>query len=232
MNRRRFLETCGRTVLLASTAPAVLSTAFAQPATPFPRARLINPDGSAFKATTLAPDEYRLFYYPYRSTPCLLIRLGQAKAEPGRFTTATGEEYQWNGGVGPGNAIVAYSAICAHQLAYAKPDASILSYSAKKSAMAGRSGVITCCAHASIYDPAHGAQVIGGPAAGPLAAIALEYDATGDELWAVGVHGGALFQDFFKAYRTDLNSAYGPGKYREFVENGTTVVNVDMAITC
>lgn len=232
MNRRHFLKTCGQAALLAGTGPGLLSRAHGQPVTAFERVRLVNGDGSPFKVSAFGPDEFRLFYYPYRSTPCLLIRLGQAKAEPRRLSTAAGEEYEWKGGVGPENSIVAYSAICAHQLAYAKPDAAILSYNPKKSEMAGRSGVISCCAHASMYDPAHGAQVIGGPASGPLAAIALEYDASQDALWAVGVHGGALFQDFFKAYRGDLNATYGPGRYREPVTATTPVIKVEMAITC
>lgn len=232
MNRRCFLKSCGTTALMAGAMPALLNTAWAQSPVQFERVKLVGPEGAPLKASTLAPDEYFLFHYPYQGTPCFLIHLGQGKAEPCKLSTAEGQEYEWKGGVGPRHAIVAFSAICAHQLAYAREDAAIISYNAGKSEIAGRSGVITCCAHGSIYDPSRGAQVLGGPAPGPLAAIALEYDEKTDELWATAVYGGSLFTEFFKAYRADLNAALGPGRYREPVTGTAPISKITLSIPC
>ena len=52
----------------------------------------------------------------------------------------------------------------------------------------------------------------------------LAYDAASDELSAVGLVGTVLFDDFFKAFRADLNAEYGRGAYREVLKRHTTVL--------
>ena len=108
------------------------------------------------------------------------------------------------GGVGPGAAIVAYSAICAHQLAYPTRQISFIRYRAAASAPHKHAQVIHCCAEHSQYDPADGARVVAGPAPQPLAAILLEHDPKADELFATGTLGGEMFNQFFAKYEMKL----------------------------
>jgi hypothetical protein len=79
-----------------------------------------------------------------------------------------------------------------------------------------RSGVIYCCSERSVYDPANGGRVLGGPAPQPLAAIELEYDADGDRIYATGTIGGEMFERYFASFhdrlvlqlgRTDIDHA-------------------------
>jgi hypothetical protein len=79
-----------------------------------------------------------------------------------------------------------------------------------------RSGVIYCCSERSVYDPANGGRVLGGPAPQPLAAIELEYDAGGDRIYATGTIGGEMFERYFASFhdrlvlqlgRTDIDHA-------------------------
>ena len=58
-----------------------------------------------------------IFHYPYAATPCFLLNLGRPLSLPAELKTAAAQPYRWPGGVGPQRSIVAYSAICAHQLA-------------------------------------------------------------------------------------------------------------------
>jgi len=79
-----------------------------------------------------------------------------------------------------------------------------------------RPGIIYCCSENSVYDPARGAEVLGGPAPQPLAAIELEYDAAGDHIYATGTVGGEMFERYFVSFhdrlvlqleRTDIDRA-------------------------
>ncbi|WP_171034219.1 QcrA and Rieske domain-containing protein [Lichenicoccus roseus] len=59
------------------------------------------------------------------------------------------------------NGVVAYSDFCVHAGCW------IETYHAQEN-------VIICHCHSSLYDPRHGAEVTGGPAKGPLAALSLK----------------------------------------------------------
>jgi nitrite reductase/ring-hydroxylating ferredoxin subunit len=119
--------------------------------------------------------------------------------------------------------VVAYSAICAHQLAYPTKQISFISYREQASARNKHGQVIHCCAEHSQYDPADGGRVMAGPAPQPLAAILLEHDAKTDELTAVGTLGGEMFNQFFAKYEFKLSLEHGPSA-RQAV-SGTAVVN-------
>jgi len=67
-----------------------------------------------------------------------------------------------------------------------------------------RGGVIRCCSEGSVYDPADGGRVVGGPAPQPLAAVELEYDEQDGTLAAVGIHGGDMFDRFFEEFGFQL----------------------------
>ena len=115
--------------------------------------------------------------------------------------------------MGPARAIVAFSAICAHKLAYPTRDVSFIRYQPQRSATSD-ARVIHCCADHSVYDPASGARVLAGPAPQPLAAILLEYDAATDELAALGTVGAEQFDAFFAKYEFKLALDHGQGKAR------------------
>ena len=128
-----------------------------------------------------------------------------------------------------GRAIVAFSAICAHKLAYPTREVSFIRYQAEPSATADNR-VIHCCADHSVYDPASGARVLSGPAPQPLAAILLEYDAPTDGLAAVGTLGAEQFDAFFAKYEFKLALDHGQGKARRPV--GATTVVREIAQYC
>ncbi len=200
MQRRDFIRFC------AASAAATGTPGFAADARPslYGRAKLVNAGGAPLKAAALPIDRNLIFHYPFSSTPCFLLNLGKAVKPSARLATADQRSYEWQGGVGPKRSIVAYSAICAHQLAYPTKEISFISYRIEKSARNRLGNVIHCCAEHSQYDPAEGARVLAGPAPQPLAAILLEHDARSDELTAVGTLGGEMFNQFFAKYELKL----------------------------
>jgi arsenite oxidase small subunit len=215
MDRRTFIRTCAGTVAGAAMVGTLTERlAMAGDLVSYTKSRLVGADGQPIKASALGTAEAYFFNYPMKSAPSLLIKLG-APADPTDLKTAAGEAYSWQGGVGPNKDIVAYSAICSHQLAYPKKAATVVAYQSDQSDLAGRKGVITCCAHNSVFDPAKGAAVTYGPATEPLAAVKLEYNAADDSLWATGVYGGNLFDDFIKAYKSDLMEEFGRADYKK-----------------
>ena len=107
--------------------------------------------------------------------------------------------------------IVAFSAICAHKLAYPTREVSFIRYQKDRSSTSG-GAVIHCCADHSVYDPAQGARVVSGPAPQPLAAIVLEHEPASDELVALGTVGAEQFDAFFGKYDVRLEFEYGPGQ--------------------
>jgi len=190
MQRRDFIKFCA-----ASTA-----------ATPsfYGRAKLVDGGGAPLRAASLPVDRNLIFHYPFSTTPCFLLNLGRPAKTSARLATADQRSYEWKGGVGPQRSIVAYSAICAHQLAYPTKEISFISYRTEKSPRNRLGNVIHCCAEHSQYDPAEGARVLAGPAPQPLAAILLEHDPRMDELTAVGTLGGEMFNQFFAKYELKL----------------------------
>ena len=228
MERRKFLESCA----LASGAAALATAARAWGAVPprlYAPARLVDAHGEPLRASTLAARTNYVFHYPFAGTPCFLLRLGQAVTSPVTLQREDGESYAWTGGVGPGRAIVAFSAICAHKLAYPTRDVSFIRYQAQKSPQSA-ADVIHCCAEHSVYDPARGAHVVSGPAPQPLAAILLAYDSRADGLHALGTVGAEQFDAFFGKYDFKLAMEYGQGKARQPV--GERAVVRELAQYC
>jgi len=222
-SRRGFVKACGAAAACAAGAERLaLPPAFALEGAP--KLKLIDKAGKPIKAGALERHANYLFAYPYVSTPCLLLRLNGATPRNVQQKDAKEAGYVWPGGVGKDEAVVAYSAICAHAFSYDNRKTSFLTYSKARGQLSGRAHAITCCAHASVYDPAKGAKVLAGPAKFPLAAVQFDYDAATDELTAVGLLGTVLFDQFFAAYRADLNVEFGRGGYRALVEGQTTVL--------
>ena len=221
MQRREFLGSCallGGAATLGTVAPAWADVVPRL----YSRTRLIDIHGAPIRAQRIAAEINYVFHYPYAATPCFLLRLPRAATPAPSLKREDGVEYAWQGGVGPGRALVAFSAICAHKLAYPTREVSFIRYQRERSATSsGR--VIHCCADHSVYDPAQGARVVAGPAPQPLAAIVLEHDEKNDSLYAVGTAGAEQFDAFFAKYDVKLALEYGSGKARSAV-GGEVVV--------
>lgn len=219
MERRDFLRLC-TAAAAASSAPA--AGAGAEPRR-YARVKLVDSGGRPLRAKALPAHRNFIFHYPYATTPCFLLNLGKPAKPAARLRTAQKQEYEWHGGVGTGHSIVAYSAICAHQLAYPTRDISFISYRAEASARNRHAQVIHCCAEHSQYDPAEGGRVVAGPAPQPLAAILLEHVPATDELFALGTLGGEMFNQFFAKY--DFRLALEHGDRVKQAANGTAAVS-------
>lgn len=174
----------------------------------YPRAKLIMAGGAPLKAAHLAVNKNYVFFYPFQGTPVFLLNLGKA-LKPAPTKGFDGADYEWPGGAGATKSIVAYSAICSHQLTYPTKDISFISFRAGKSGANKLADVIHCCSEHSQYDPAAGAKVLAGPAPQPLAAVLLEHDAKTDELYATGTLGGEMFNAFFRKYEMKLTLELG-----------------------
>lgn len=222
MDRRGFVKLCTGSAALALSGMG--RDALAGDYESFPPAKLADKQGNPLKASAIPAGEAMVFSYPFAGVPCFLVNLGERTAKVGISLKSDEGDYSWKGGVGPKGNFVAFVAICTHQLSYPQPEISYLRYAATGSELAGGGGKIVCCAHASVFDPTEGAQVVSGPATMPLLPVRLAYDVTRDELAADGIMGLAFIQRFFKTYRADLNSRFGPGGYRQEVGGVTACV--------
>ena len=221
MDRRDFIRVCATGIAAGGMpAPALAQGAAARF---YGRAKLVDSQGKPLSASALPVQKNLIFQYPFASTPCFLINLGKPARASTRLMTAANQAYEWKGGAGPTGSIVAYSAICAHQLAYPTREISFISFRAESSARNKFPQVIHCCAEHSQYDPAQGGRVLAGPAPQPLAAILLEHDPKSDELFATGTLGGEMFNQFFAKFEFKLAMEHG-GAARKAV-TGTTVVS-------
>lgn len=207
MKRRAFIKLCGGTAVLLGTRPDLLWAGDGAAKT-YPRVSLVDAAGQPFKVGALAGGDGFIFHYPYQSTPALLLDLGRAVP----------------GGVGPGGGIVAFTAICPHQLAYPKAALSALNYHPGKSTTAGRAQAISCCLHGSAFDPAQAGKVIAGPAPRPLTVIELAYDAGSGELSALGTRGADIYPEFFRAFKRELREQYGRSAYKQEAQGQTKLV--------
>ena len=209
MDRRSFIESCtaGAACISASAALPALA-ADARPRA-YARALLVDERGEPLRASQLMPLTNYVFHYPFEATPVFLLDLGKP-ALPRSLSTRSRDNYAWPGGVGARRSIVAYSAICAHQLVYPTRDVSFISFRKTRAQRGVQDQLIHCCAEHSQYDPARGAQVLSGPAPQPLCAVLLTHDPNADTLTAYATLGGELFDAFFKKYEMKLSLDVGP----------------------
>jgi arsenite oxidase small subunit len=219
VERRRFVTACA--VVAAGGLGASTRSWAAEPRL-YARARLVDVHGDPIKVRQLAVRTNYVFNYPFVATPCFLLDLGRPVAAAGSLLRADGSTYAWSGGVGVQRSVVAFSAICAHKLAYPTREVSFIRFQQARSPTSD-GNVIHCCADHSVYDPAAGGRVLSGPAPQPLAAILLDHDAARDELFALGTVGAEQFDAFFRKYEFRLALDYGAGKAQRPV-GATTVV--------
>ena len=185
------------------------------------------------RAGSLEVGENYIFHYPYISTPCFLINLGE-HASSRELQSENGKRYRWQGGVGPEGSVVAFSAICAHKMAHPTRSVSFINYRHETVTYRDRnrhsdkqSHVIYCCSEKSVYDAKDGARVLGGPAKQPLASILLEYDEPLDELYATGVDGGEMFTKFFSDFAFRLQLEYRTPEVDRRVASSSVVMSLE-----
>ena len=233
MERRRFLKLCGSAAAAVGAHPETLAQS-RQVLRPYDPATLVHRDGSPVRSGDLATGQCYVFHYPYVTTPCFLIDLGRPAIPDGPLETEDGSKYEWPGGVGSGRSVVAFAAICAHKMTHPARAVSFINYrhgevgyeDSDHQRVRGQ-GVIYCCSERSVYDPARGARVLGGPAPQPLAAIALSHSPEEDTLHAIGTFGGEMYEKFFEEFRFRLELEFETSDLRRRVSGQSEVVAME-----
>lgn len=214
MQRRDFLRVLGAgTAVIAVNPSSIGQTLYAdngQLFKAYEKVQLVGSDGTPVKVNNLDKEKTYVFNYPHVATPCFLINLPEKAEQNVSLKSEDGVEYVWSGAVGKDQTVVAYTAICPHQLTHANKLDSFISYVPKaKTTMAYKEGgVIVCGSHLSAYDPRRGAANLSGPAAQPLASVVLE-EASDGTLWAVAILGADKFHEYFKSFRSEFKEQWG-----------------------
>lgn len=232
VDRRSFVKLCASTVAMITSSPNLLARPNATLRS-YQRVRLVDAFDRPIKVASLKEGESYLFHYPYISTPCFLLNLGKPTAQQTVLQTKDGASYVWPGGVGPRRSVVAFSAICAHKMTHPARSVSFINYRPKRVSFLDaqkkrveREQVIYCCSEKSVYDPAAGAKVLGGPAPQPLATILLQYDERDDSLEAIGTDGGDMFEKFLSTFDFRLMLEYRTDNIRKEVAGTSLVTTV------
>src|SRR5688500_12621859 len=118
MQRRQFMGACSGALLCSSLPQAATAATSSGEPRPYERARLLDAAGAPLRASQVPARRNLVFAYPYLATPAFLLNLASRVPAGQRLEDSSGRQYQWPGGVGPAGTIVAFAAICAHQLAY------------------------------------------------------------------------------------------------------------------
>lgn len=201
MNRRQAIKVCGGLVGAALIESQLGLGLFEGELLAAPgKVKLTDATGAPLKASKLGKDQALLFHYPHQATPAYIVNLGAAV--PGKQLA----EGQFAGGVGKDKSIVAFLAICPHQLTFAKWDYNMIDYYAKDQ-------TIYCCSHSSTFELKEGATPKAGSAAQQsLVSVLLEHDSATDELYATGIMGPEILETFFKRHKRDLRGKYKSSK--------------------
>lgn len=201
---------------------------------PYAESRLVDEHHRPFPVSKLEVGETYIFHYPYLATPCFLINFGQPVTPGKPLETEAGQEYEWPGGIGPRQSVVAFSAICAHKMTHPAKSVSFINYRPgeinyinKKRRSAQGSELIYCCSERSVYDPRDGARVLGGPAGQPLCAISLAYEEDSDSLVANGTFGGEMFDRYFAKFTNRLQLEYRTTDVDSEIGDKTVVQNIE-----
>lgn len=222
MRRRGFVRACAASAAWLSGVRYVAANDLKFNA--YERVQITTTAGAPLRASDVAQNRSLVFNYPYVSTPCFLLNLGTPLNEPITLRTEAGATYTWLGGVGRDASVVAFAAICAHKLSHPAKSVSFINFRSESVAYYDhqqieqqREQVIYCCSEKSVYDPKRGAAVLGGPAKQPLATVVLEVDGD-DQLFAVGMLGGELYDAYFEkfGFRLALESRTQDIKSRSF----------------
>jgi len=243
MKRRGFVKLCASALAAITASPRLLARenhVYHR----YGKVALIDPNtGEPVRSASLDVGEAYLFHYPFVSTPCFLIDLGKSVTTRSNLKTRDGERYRWQGGSGQNSSVVAFSAICAHKMSHPAPTVSFINYRHGKvrfrnsnDELEQRAGVIYCCSENSVYDPARGGRVLGGPAPQPLASIELEYDSDEDTFYATATIGGEMFDRYFRSFHDRLVLEHGRTDIDRELTGSTDLVRLrdytDYQVSC
>ncbi|MDD2951343.1 MAG: sulfur oxidation protein, partial [Sulfuricurvum sp.] len=132
MERRGFLKVIAAGATIVAVNPSLIrGTLYADDGRlymAYEKVQLVDGAGTPIKASSLEKEVTYIFNYPYASTPCMIINLPEPTEQEVTLKSETGEEYVWKNGLGKDRTIVAYSAICAHQLTHPTPKDSFIKY--------------------------------------------------------------------------------------------------------
>lgn len=225
MERRDFLKVVAGGTAVAIAPSLVTTKLYAADGTlykTYGKVQLVDENGAPLLASKLEKEQNYVFNYPHTGTSCFLIALPHATDKKVSLKSEDGEAYIWNGGIGKEKNIVAYSAICPHQMTHVNKNDTFISYLKEggKTMACKTSSVIVCGSHLSAYDPYKGCKVIAGPAPQPLASIVLEHHAD-DTIWAVAVLGADKFHSFFSAFKPELKEQFGGKRKAKKLVQGT-----------
>ena len=235
MNKRRFFKgICSGAVAFAVGSKLDHLKAQPVPHRKFNPVLLRDELGHNIRADALEIGSAYLFYYPYVTTPCFLIDLGEPIQKKEKLFTANGTAYEWPGGIGPKQSIVAFSAICAHKLSHPTKHVSFINYRHSQTTFSDHNKqemrqdkVIQCCSERSVYDARHGGEVLGGPAPQALAAIALDYNTADNTISATGSFGGDMYDKFLQTFGFRLALEFGLEKPDALATESTIVTRAD-----
>lgn len=214
MKRRDFLQLSATSAMAVAIAPSLIGQKlYAEDGSlfqPFEKVQLKDSDGNPMKASALVVEENYVFNYPHVGTPAIMVNLPTPAEKDIKLKAEDGTEYIYRGGAGAKGTIVAYSAICPHQLTHPQPDMSMFLYVEEKGKTIAydKGGVFVCTSHLSAFEPKQGGKVVSGPATQGLASIILEVDEA-DTIWAVAVLGPVRFQDYFDSFKDEFKKFYG-----------------------
>src|SRR3990167_6024371 len=169
MDRRNFLKVVAGATVIAASPSLIRGNLYAADGTlykAYEKTQLVDAAGKPIKASALEKEVTYIFNYPHASTPCMLINLPKPTTKDVELTSEGGEKYVWKSGVGKERSVVAYVAICTHQMTHPTPNDSFIAYvpTAKKTMAYEKSGIIVCSSHLSAFDAGAGAKVLGGAA--------------------------------------------------------------------
>lgn len=214
MERRNFLRLSATSAMAVAIAPSLITQKlYAEDGSlfqTFEKVQLKDAEGNPLKSKALVVEENYVFMYPHVATPAIMVDLAGPAEKDIKLKAECGAEYIYRGGAGAKGTLVAYSAICPHQLTHPTPEMTMFQYVEEKGKTLSydKGGVFVCTSHLSAFEPKKGGKVVGGPANEGLASIILEIDAD-DNIWAVAVLGPVKFQEFFDAFKQNLKKVYG-----------------------
>lgn len=228
MERRNFLKLSGTTAAAIAIAPSLITQKlYAEDGAlfqTFEKVQLKDAEGNPLKSTKLVKEENYVFMYPHAATPAIMVDLPEPTEKDIKLKAEDGTEYLFKGGTGAKGTIVAYSAICAHQLTHPQKAMSMFQYvpTTGKTLAYDKPGVFVCSSHLAAYDPRKGGKSVGGPSNQGLAQIVLEIDKD-DHIWAVAVLGPDKFQDFFDAFKQEHKAEFGRRGAKKLMETEAKV---------
>ena len=233
MKRRGFLKFTGLSASAIIIAPSLITeNLYASDGglyKVYEKVQLKDKDGNPLTIKSLKKEENYLFHFPMKSTPCILVDLGERTQKDVTLKADDGTKYIFKGGVGENDSIVAFSAICPHQLTHPTPETSLFQYvsNAGKTLSHDKGGVFVCSSHLSAFNPKEGGKRVSGPATEGLTQIVLEVDKD-NTIWAVGVLGPSKFHDYFDAFKDEFKKYYeGRRRAKKLVKHEAKVVSLD-----